>query len=152
MFCCFGVVQQTCGQEVSYQRDIRPLLAKNCFACHGPDENAREAELRLDVRESALSAEDHPAAIIPGRPETSELWLRVQAQDPDLKMPPPETGHALSPEQIALIKMWIESGAEYAEHWSRIAPKQKPFPSLSDPSWPSNPVDHLFWLNGTREV
>ena len=143
MFCCFGVVQQTCGQEVSYQRDIRPLLAKNCFACHGPDENAREAELRLDVRESALSAEDHPAAIIPGRPETSELWLRVQAQDPDLKMPPPETGHALSPEQIALIKMWIESGAEYAEHWSRIAPKQKPFPSLSDPSWPSNPVDHF---------
>jgi hypothetical protein len=143
LFCCVGVVRQSGGQEISYQRDIRPLLAKNCFACHGPDENAREADLRLDIRESALSAENHPAAIIPGRPETSELWQRIQAKDPDKKMPPPETGHALSPEQIALIKMWIESGAEYAEHWSRVAPKQPPLPALSNPSWPANPIDHF---------
>lgn len=143
MVILFGVAQPSRGQEINFQRDIRPLLAKNCFACHGPDENAREADLRLDLRESAISAEAHPAAIIPGRPETSELWLRIQTQDSDLKMPPPETGHALSPEQIALIKLWIESGAEYAEHWSRVTPTSKSLPPVSNPRWPANPVDHF---------
>ncbi len=138
-----GVAPPSWGQEINFQRDIRPLLAKNCFACHGPDENAREADLRLDLRESAISAEDHPAAIIPGRPETSELWRRIQTQDSDLKMPPPETGHALSSEQIALIKLWIESGAEYAEHWSRVTPTFKSLPAVSNPRWPATPIDHF---------
>ena len=112
--------QLTQSQEVSFQRDIRPLLAKNCFACHGPDQEARAADLRLDLRKGAVSQEGRSAAIVAGNPDESELVIRLREKDPDVKMPPPETGHALSAEQIALIELWIRSGAEYSEHLSLI--------------------------------
>ena len=142
--------QSTQSQEVSFQRDIRPLLAKNCFACHGPDQEAREADLRLDFRKGAVSQEGRSAAIVVGNPDESELVIRLREKDPDLKMPPPETGHALSAEQIALIELWIRSGAEYSEHWSRIPPELSKLPEVSNPAWPKNPIDHFVMAQWDR--
>ena len=142
--------QLTQSQEVSFQRDIRPLLAKNCFACHGPDQEAREADLRLDLRKGAVSQEGRSAAIVAGNPDESELVIRLREKDPDVKMPPPETGHALSAEQIALIELWIRSGAEYSEHWSQIPPELSKLPEVSNPAWPKNPIDHFVMAQWDR--
>ena len=105
-------------ESLSYNRDVRPILADNCFACHGPDEAAREADLRLDVREAALTAE----AFVPGDPQTSELVRRISTKDLDDLMPPMDTGHVLSADEIALLRRWIEEGAQYQRHWAFLPP------------------------------
>ena len=112
------VITESTGKEVSFNRDIRPILATNCFACHGLDEDAREAELRLDDRTSAIDAE----AITPGKPDESELIARIESDDPETKMPPPDSGHELSAEQIKLLRRWITQGAGYQQHWSFTPP------------------------------
>ena len=94
------------ADEIRFNRDIRPILSDACFACHGPDEAHREADLRLDVESSAKSL-----AIVPGDPEASELVARITSDDPDLLMPPPDSGKQLTPEQIAKLKNWVERGA-----------------------------------------
>src|SRR5262245_40012456 len=90
-----------------FRFDIRPLLSKNCFSCHGPDEAHREADLRLDEREVAVEM----GAIVPGSPEKSELVRRITSDDPDEHMPPTETGKRLAPEEIEAIRTWIAAGA-----------------------------------------
>jgi hypothetical protein len=122
-----------------FRYEVRPILAKNCFACHGPDEKQRQAELRLDEREVAVDA----GAIVPGSPEDSELVRRITSTDPEERMPPAETGHTLSPAEIDTIKKWIASGAEFVPHWSYVAPQRPTLPKVSRAEWCRNGIDHF---------
>ena len=102
-------------RKVDFQRDIRPILATHCYPCHGPDGNARKADLRLDRRDDAVAA----GAIVPGKPEESELWRRITASDPAERMPPSGAKKPpLTPEQLEHFRQWIAEGAVYTEHWS----------------------------------
>jgi len=125
------------GGRVQYNRDIRPILAENCFACHGPDSAARKADLRLDRRADAIAA----GAITPGDPKKSSVIERVCSDDPAEVMPPPKALKKLTPAQKDLLKLWIVDGAEYQQHWSFLAPTRPPVPALADAGWVKNPVD-----------
>lgn len=127
------------ANKLQYNRDIRPILAENCFACHGPDSAARKADLRLDQREAAVTA----GAIVPGKPEQSELIHRVYAAEGEGLMPPANSKKRLTEEQKALLKRWVAEGAEYQPHWSFIPPQRPPLPSVQDKSWPRNPIDYF---------
>ncbi|MFT5830941.1 MAG: hypothetical protein ACI9D0_001530, partial [Bacteroidia bacterium] len=108
-----------------YSRDIRPLLADKCFVCHGPDETTRDSGMRLDTFAFATEDLGGYAAIVPGDLEASELWYRVQAEDPEELMPPLASHRAAFTEaELARIQRWIESGAEYEEHWAFVPPTQ----------------------------
>ena len=125
--------------RLQYNRDIRPILAENCFACHGPDSAARKADLRLDVREAAIAA----GAIVPGKPEQSELIHRIYAAEGEGLMPPTQSKKRLTEEQKAILKRWIAEGAEYQLHWSLIAPVRPPLPAVQNKAWPRNPIDYF---------
>ncbi|MEO8268294.1 MAG: PSD1 and planctomycete cytochrome C domain-containing protein [Aureliella sp.] len=119
--CWLGLTSLVVGQE--YNRDILPILSERCFACHGPDEQARQGGLRLDFRESALAeADSGEHAIVPSAAESSELLRRIESLDDSERMPPPESGEALTAEQQQLLRQWIESGADYQLHWSFVPP------------------------------
>jgi hypothetical protein len=129
-------------EPVDYNRDVRPILSKNCFACHGQDDSHRRARLRLDRREGAtLKLRDGRTAVVPGSPEKSELLRRVAADDPDVRMPPAETGNRLTPAQVAVLRRWVAEGAPYAEHWAFVKPRRPPLPAVRDRSWPRNDLD-----------
>jgi len=113
--------------KVDFSRDIRPILAQNCGSCHGADEKSREGGLRLDVRESALSKK----AIVPRDLKASKLVARIDSNDPDRQMPPPESKKKLTDRQKQLLKLWIEQGAEYSRHWAFEAPRRPPVPGLA---------------------
>jgi hypothetical protein len=125
-------------EVVEFNRDIRPILSDNCYACHGPDKNARKADLRLDTKEGLLSED----SVVPGKPDESELYQRLIADDPALRMPAPKTGKSLAPRQIALIRRWIEQGAKWEGHWAYIPPK-RPKAIPDDPDGASHPIDRL---------
>ncbi|MEM9381307.1 MAG: DUF1553 domain-containing protein [Planctomycetota bacterium] len=117
--------------------EVRPLLARRCFACHGNDEETREAGLRLDLREEATRDRDGSAALVPGDPEGSELWARVTDEfDP---MPPEHAGAPLDAEELSILRRWIESGAEYAPHWAFVAPERPELPRES--TGEAHPID-----------
>ncbi|SKB02378.1 Planctomycete cytochrome C [Prosthecobacter debontii] len=111
----------TAAGPLRYNRDIRPILSDNCFACHGPDKNHREADLRLDVREAAIEMK----AITPGKPEKSSLMDRILTHDEDDLMPPPESKKTLTAEQKEILAEWIRQGAPYEPHWA-YTPLVKP--------------------------
>lgn len=130
--------------EIDFDRDIRPILSDNCFACHGPDEAHREGGFRLDRKESAFAEGDSgEAVIVPGQPQQSALIMRILATDDDLRMPPPDSTKSLTPEQIELLRKWIEDGADWQEHWSFIPPVKHDPPSVSQPDWCQNPIDNF---------
>jgi len=110
---------------VSFNRDIRPILSDNCFYCHGPDASHRQADLRLDLRDEALSAK----AIVPSKPAESSLVARINSTDPDELMPPPESHKKLDAKQKALLTRWIEQGAEYQKHWAYEPPVKAAVPA-----------------------
>jgi hypothetical protein len=124
--------------SIRYNRDIRPILSDNCFACHGPDKNKRMAGLRLDLRDDAVTHK----AIVPGKPEQSAVIARVFATNPDELMPPVESHKTLTPEQKSLLRRWVAEGAQYEPHWAYIPPKRPEVPKLTDRRYPVlNPVD-----------
>lgn len=127
------------AEDVSFNRDIRPLLSNVCFRCHGFDEATRESGLRLDTAEGANAVLDLENA------EASELWQRITSADPETVMPPPEEVHQLKDEDKHLIRRWIESGAKYEQHWA-FTPIAKPEPPTEagvDPAWQKNPIDRF---------
>ncbi len=132
LLCLILLASPALGGEatVDYNRDVRPILAKNCFACHGQDESHRAAKLRLDRRETALLPRKRGAAIVPGAPEKSLLIQRVNSEDDAERMPPMQNGNPLTAKQIATLKRWIAQGAPYAEHWAFAKPKRPPLPAL----------------------
>ena len=129
------------AERIDFNRDIRPLLSDNCFACHGPDANHREADLRLDQRESLLDVER--AIVISENPDGSELLARIISDDPDLKMPPPGSGKELKAEEIQRIRDWIEQGAQWQEHWAFAPPMRSQLPAVEETSWARNEIDHF---------
>jgi mono/diheme cytochrome c family protein len=128
--------------KVDFNRDIRPILSDNCYACHGPDEKTREAGFRLDTAEGAHKDLGGYKAIEPGKPEKSELFKRVTTKNGDDLMPPAKSEKKLKPEQIALLKKWIQEGGKYAGHWSFAPPEKPAVPQIRNPkSEIRNPID-----------
>ncbi len=126
---------------IQFNRDIRPLLSDACFQCHGPDKNSRKAKLRLDLEQEAKADRKGHASIVPGDPMASESYLRMITDDEDDLMPPKESGKSLTPDEIALIRKWIEQGAPWQGHWSFIRPERPAIPPVADTEWPQSPVD-----------
>lgn len=125
-----------------YGRDVRRILSSRCFQCHGADGATREAGLRLDERESA-TAGTYPA-IVPGDPESSELWWRITSDDVHEVMPPPDAKkRPLSPGDLDILKRWIEAGAEYEPHWAFVAPARPATPMVEDETWPRGDIDRF---------
>src|SRR6516165_6146901 len=137
--CVSLVNSSSAADSPKYNRDIRPILAENCFACHGPDKMARKAKLRLDVREDAIKA----GTIVPGKPEQSPLIERIFTADKRDLMPPPKSHKKLTAAQKDLLKAWVAAGAEYQPHWSFIAPVRSPLPAVKDARWVRNPIDRF---------
>ena len=109
---------QSSKSKISYNRDVRPILSENCFACHGLDAENRQADLRLDLAETAHGKTGDAAAIVPGRPADSPLWQRVATDDPDEIMPPADSHRKLTAAQKETLRLWIEQGALYQKHWA----------------------------------
>jgi Protein of unknown function (DUF1553)/Protein of unknown function (DUF1549)/Concanavalin A-like lectin/glucanases superfamily/Planctomycete cytochrome C len=127
-------------KTVDFNRDIRPILSNNCFACHGPDDKQRMANLRLDTKEGAFGK---PGVIVPSDSARSKLIMRVTSKDPNVVMPPPESGHKLTGTQIELLKRWIDEGAPWTQHWAYLAPTRSEPPKVNKPSWVRNPIDNF---------
>lgn len=125
-------------ERVQFNRDVRPILTENCYACHGPDQNHRKADLRLDVREGALQ----DGAIVPGQPEVSEVIARLFTSDADELMPPPDSHKKLSVAEKAMLQRWVKEGAEYQGHWAFEKPVSPTVPEVQNPkSEAQNEVD-----------
>ncbi|MFM7834176.1 MAG: DUF1549 domain-containing protein, partial [Planctomycetaceae bacterium] len=105
-------------EVVEFNRDIRPILSDNCFFCHGPDKNKRQADLRLDTEAGLLGAAGSAGAVVPGKPDESPLLQRILTADPETHMPPPSTGKLLTADQIQLLRRWIQQGGRYEGHWA----------------------------------
>ena len=133
-------------EKVSYNFDIRPILSDKCFTCHGPDGNKREAGLRLDNEESAFKAlKDNPNAhaLVSGKPELSEVFIRISAKDTSILMPPPSSNLKLTPHEINLIEKWIKQGARYEKHWSFTLPQKASLPEPENKQWVKNEIDQF---------
>ena len=129
---------------VDFASQVRPILAEHCFACHGPDEAVREAELRLDLEAEVLADRGGYAAVVGGELEASELWMRVT--DVDDPMPPTEHGRMLDASELELLRRWIEAGAEWSQHWAFEAPQSAEAPDVGDESWPRAALDRFVLL------
>ena len=123
----------TLGQAapLDFARDVRPILSQHCFKCHGPDDNARKAKLRLDL----------PAGL--PKAKHDEVIRRIESDDDTEIMPPPATKKPLAASQRAILKQWIKEGAVYQEHWAFVAPKQPALPKVKQGDWPKSPIDYF---------
>lgn len=140
--------------KVDFNRDIRPILSNQCAKCHGPDEKERKGGtdgLRLDVRDDAIADLGGYAAIVPKHPEKSELIKRILSSDDDERMPPKGSGKKLTPQDIDLLKRWIEQGAEYAQHWSYVKPARPVLPAVKNGKWSRNEIDYFILERLERE-
>lgn len=147
----FGMTAASFAADVDFARDVRPILSRNCFACHGPDAGQREADLRLDRFEEDEDVRGAAAVVVPGNTAESELITRITSDDEDVVMPPPDSGKSLTAEQIEILKRWIEQGAEYAAHWAFIPPRRPEPPAVADPRWVRNPIDAFVLARLDRE-
>ena len=129
---------------VDYTRDVRPILAENCFACHGPDDKARKGNLRLDVREDALRGGKSGAAVVPGQTDQAQLIKRITSHDPEELMPPPDSEKKLTAAQVETLRRWIAAGAEYQGHWAFTAPVRPAAPApAANGEWPRSDLDRF---------
>ena len=133
---------------ISFNRDIRPILSNNCFTCHGPDQNTRETEFHFDTKEGMFLEE---GIIVPGNAARSVLVKKITEPDPKERMPPPDSGHALTEAQIALLKRWIDEGAKWDTHWAYTAPSRPEPPAVRQQPWVRNPIDQFILSRLERE-
>lgn len=132
-------------QVVDYNQEVRPILSRSCFACHGADEKKRERGLRLDVRGEAMrELKSGAIALVPGAPDESELIVRLTEEDETSRMPPKSIGGRLDKAEIDILRRWVAQGADYAEHWSLLKPVARPLPRVTDRGWCRNGID--FWI------
>ncbi|MBI5757091.1 MAG: PSD1 domain-containing protein [Planctomycetales bacterium] len=124
-------------ERVDFSRDVLPILSANCFPCHGPDDQARQAKLRLDTHEGALPA------IQSGNGKQSELVRRVSSEDPDERMPPTDSNRQLSPRQIELLRRWVDEGAVWNGHWAFQTLRRPDVPHINDEAWSRNAIDRF---------
>jgi hypothetical protein len=132
---------------IDFNRDIRPILAENCFSCHGQDGSKRKAGLRLDEQASAIET----GAVVPKDPAASELVKRIHSSDPGALMPPPKSNRRLNAEQKNLLEQWIRDGADYAKHWAFVAPKRPELPAVKRTDWVRTPIDAFVLATLERE-
>jgi cytochrome c553 len=136
---------------LSFNEHVQPILWENCYHCHGPDSSTREAGLRLDRRDDAVTARgDYDPAIIPGNPAASPLIERILSTDPEDQMPPPETHKTLKPHEIEILQRWVKEGAPYQPHWSLIAPTRPAVPAAGE-GWARSPIDAFIAARLDRE-
>ena len=149
LVCCLAILPMASAEpgrraaqtELNYNLDIRPILADNCYACHGPDEKARQAELRLDTKAGAFSEPSGYPIIVPGNPDESELYRRITADDDNYRMPPADFNKTLTPTQVEMLAQWIRDGATWEEHWAFTTPTRPTPPTVKNGDWVRNPVD-----------
>ena len=140
------VTEEPVPELVSYNFDIRPILSDKCYACHGPDANKRQAGLRLDMADSVYQAlKDNPTAhaLVPGKPEQSEVFKLISSPDTSVLMPPPSSNLKLTAREVSLIKKWIEQGAKYEKHWAFVSPKLPSLPQITNKEWVKNEIDYF---------
>ncbi len=142
-----SVAAEEIPDVVSYNFNIRPILSDKCFKCHGPDANKRQANLRLDIQESAYAAlkdEPNKHALVPGDPGASELYRRITTTDSSDMMPTVKSNlKPLTPYEVKLVKKWIKQGAKYEKHWAFVPPKSPQVPEVEDKAWPKNTIDYF---------
>jgi mono/diheme cytochrome c family protein len=136
---------------VDFDREVRPILADNCFACHGPDAGQRKAKLRLDTPEGALGPRPGGPVIVPGQPDNSQLIQHITSDDPETRMPPPKTGKRLSAAQVEILRRWINEGAKWSIHWSFRTPQRPLLTNVRDSSWVRNPIDRFILARLEKE-
>lgn len=138
----FGLRAVAAEEPIQFNRDIRPILAEKCLACHGPDKNKREGALRLDNGEGAFENRDGKTALVPGKPDDSELIRRVLSTDEDERMPPASTKKTVSAGQLDLLRRWITQGAQFEPHWAFVPPRRTE-PPLAGQGWARNEIDRF---------
>ena len=138
----------TADTPVSFNRDIRPILSNNCFACHGPDEGQRKTKFHFDTQEGAFLKK---GVIVPGNAAESLLIEHVTHEDPEQRMPPLDSGRSLTQKQIDLLRRWIDEGAKWDTHWAYVAPVRPELPSVRNSAWVRNPVDRFILARLERE-
>jgi hypothetical protein len=144
IFACLIAGPLQAADKVDFQREIRPLLADRCFACHGRDADHRQGGLRLDERAAALASGDSgEKAIVPGQPEKSELVRRIFSTDADEQMPPAKSKKNLTAAEKELLKRWVAEGAEYKDHWAFSPPTRPGIPVVQNSAWPKNYIDRF---------
>jgi hypothetical protein len=136
-------VEEPLPPTVEFNRDIRPILADNCFQCHGPDKAKRKAHLRLDTEAGAVADLDGRHAIVPGKPDESELIRRITAIDEQERMPPVRSGRRLDQGRIDLLRRWIEQGARWEKHWALLPPRTPLPPAVKAGGWVRNGIDNF---------
>ena len=140
------------SSKLDFTKEVRPILASHCFKCHGMDDSARKAKLRLDVREDAMKpAKSGELAVVPGKPDKSELVHRIFTDKEDDVMPPPATKSPLTASEKDILKRWIAQGAKYSVHWAFTTPKQAALPKVHDKSWAINPIDNFILARLEKE-
>jgi len=132
-------------EKIDFNFHVRPILSDRCFHCHGPDENARKANLRLDVEEGMFSKikDKEVFPVVAGKPDQSELIVRILSNNPETVMPTPESNLKLTADEKAILIKWVEQGAEWKSHWAFNAPKKTELPNLEYQDWPKNEIDYF---------
>jgi hypothetical protein len=139
------------AKPIDFDRQIRPILSDTCFACHGPDEKQRVANLRLDETEGLFVDRRGHKIIVPGNSAASKLYQKISSKDPKLQMPPVYANRSLTEAQVELIKAWIDQGAKWERHWAWIPPKRLPPPEANEAQWVRNPIDNFVLSRLERE-
>ena len=139
-------------KKIDFNRQIRPILSDNCFACHGPDHEQRKAKLRLDNFDGATAKlRKAGQGIVPGHPEMSRIIERIASDDETEVMPPPKSQKKVTPAQLATLRQWIREGASYAEHWAFVVPKKSALPAVKNAKWVRNPLDRFILARLEKE-
>jgi hypothetical protein len=147
----FAAPADPATKPVDFDRDIRPILSDNCFACHGPDEQQRKVNLRFDTREGAFADRGGYQVIVPGKSADSKLYQRISTAKPAMRMPPASFERSLNETQVDLIRRWIDQGAKWETHWSYVPPKRPDLPPVKESSWVRNPIDNFVLARLERE-
>ncbi|WP_448633813.1 DUF1549 domain-containing protein [Pedobacter panaciterrae] len=140
------VAEEQLPDSISYNFNVRPILSDKCFICHGPDANKRQADLRLDIAEEAYKAlKENPSAhaLVPFKPNASEVFLRISTKDTAYMMPPKSSNLKLTANEISIIEKWIKQGAKYEKHWAFTPPKAPQMPKIKDAKWVKNEIDYF---------
>lgn len=138
-------------ERVEFNRDIRPILSDKCFACHGPDKNKREADIRLDTEEGLHGSAGTPGPVKPNDPNASKLIERVETEDMDARMPPRDFGKEITPHERALLRRWIEQGASWEGHWAFQPIRKLPAPVVKEPRFAKFDIDRYIYASAARE-
>jgi hypothetical protein len=132
------------AEKLEFNRDIRPILSDRCFACHGPDDAKREAGLHLnEVSGATAELDSGTRAIVPGKPDESEMLARITSTDPDVVMPPPHLGKPITPKEAEILRRWVEEGAEYEGHWAFTKVERPDVPEVRQADWCRGPIDRF---------